>query len=540
VKESFSAWSKLVVEPMMLLDDDGAIVAANRPMEVLVGRSSGELVGAKAADLCVEGERVRAADYLASARRVTAPMPGRLTLATETGALEARCSASAMLTGSGRFIVVRFTLADEHDRFRLLNEKIDALTEEVKRRRAIEHELAGMYERAKREAERAEEASRIKDEFLATVSHELRTPLSAILGWASILRTDRRADPTIVDKAVEVIERNANSQLRIIEDILDVSRIVRGELRIETDAIELAPIGRDVVESLRPAADAKEIQLTLSSEGACRVVGDPDRLRQIVWNLLSNAVKFTGAGGRVVLGIEQVGPKVTISVSDTGRGIDPKFLPHVFERFRQADSSMTRTFGGLGLGLAIVRHLTEAHGGRVRAESDGLGKGANFVVELPVKTFAEHATTSSELLADTPVRTSHGVSGKSLSGLRVLVVEDEPDARELIQIVLADEGATVSIAASAETALKSIEPLGVDVLVSDIGLPTRDGYWLLEQVRRRFPRLPAIALTAFARREDARRAHAAGFDHHLGKPVDPKELVSVVASCRTRARAVTM
>ena len=391
--------------------------------------------------------------------------------------------------------------------------------------------------RAEQAARQADEASRLKEEFLATVSHELRTPLSAILGWATLLKSALKDDPATIGRGLDVIERNARSQLRIIEDILDVSRIIRGEIRIEIEPVDLDRIGRDVLESVRPSASAKDIELIHeSSDEPRRLVGDSERLRQILWNLLSNAVKFTKSGGKIWLSIAPVGGKMVLSVRDTGRGIDPGFVPHVFERFRQADGSTTRSSGGLGLGLAIVRHLAEMHGGTVTAASEGLDKGATFTVTLPVQAFSAPVGPAS-IAASGPAPAAPAALPLQgvLAGTRVLVVEDEEDARELIEILLSGAGAVVKTTSSAEDAMGELADFDPQVLVSDIGMPGRDGYWLVEAVRRRRPGLPTIALTAFSRSEDERRARTAGFDHHLGKPVDPDRLVEIVASYRSGA-----
>ncbi len=411
-----------------------------------------------------------------------------------------------------------------------------ALAEELGIRAAQAVRHARLYrssqvatERAEQALREAEEANRLKDEFLATVSHELRTPLSAILGWATLLRT--KDDAVSVAKGLNVIDRNARSQLRLVEDMLDVSRIERGQLRLETEALDLEPLARDVLESVRPAAVAKQIELEfVVTDGPCRLVGDPERLRQILWNLLSNGVKFTQPQGIVTLMLGQSGGKVVIAVRDTGRGIEPRFLPHAFERFRQADGSTTRSSGGLGLGLSIVRHLSEMHGGSVNAESQGAGQGSTFTVTLPVKAFTQplqgRALPESQD-ADATLRIApSGV----LAGTHILVVEDEDDARDLIHMLLAGEGAVVKAAASAVDALDALEGFEPEVLVSDVGMPERDGYWLAKQMHERRPSLPMVALTAYTRREDAERAHAAGFCHHVGKPVDPAELVEIVAS----------
>jgi PAS domain S-box-containing protein len=370
---------------------------------------------------------------------------------------------------------------------------------------------------------RAEEASRLKDEFLSTVSHELRTPLSAILGWASIL-VERRGDAASIQRGLEVIERNARSQLRIVEDILDVSRIVRGQLRIETEPLDLEVVVKDVVDSLEPAAAAKQVTIAFRPVlGVHRLIADRERLRQIVWNLVSNAVKFTPPGGQIEIVVRQTMGSLAVAIRDSGQGIAPEFLPYVFDRFRQADASTTRSKGGLGLGLAIVKHLVEMHGGSVAVESAGLGQGATFTVTLPVKPFT--ARIQPQPNED---RTATG----ALAGSKLLVVEDDPDSRELIEYVLAAEGARVRAVSSAEQALDALDTFEPDLVVSDIGMPGHDGYWLVEQLRKRRPTIQALALTAYARREDALRARRAGFDAHIGKPVDPSRLIQMIATIR--------
>ena len=401
------------------------------------------------------------------------------------------------------------------------------VTEQVLQRRHIE-ELAEREGGARRQAE---EASRLKDEFLTTVSHELRTPLSAILGWSAMLASEPRGDTSAVRKGIEVIERNARSQLRIIEDILDVSRIVRGQLRVETEPVDLATIVLDVLDSVKHAADAKSIRLELArSDSSHRLVADPERLRQIAWNLLSNAIKFTPEGGYVRVELGQVSGSLALRVVDSGQGIAPAFLPFVFDRFRQAEGSIRRSAGGLGLGLAIVRHLVEMHGGTVTAASAGLGHGASFTVLLPVKPFTAAVPTPVE---ETPKGATEAPAARSsLAGLRLLVVEDDCDSRELIELLLSAEGAVVETAGSAEEALEKIAAFRPDVLVSDIGMPGRDGYWLMSEVRKLLPTLPAVALTAYTRREDVENARRAGFDEHVGKPVDPGKLVRTIAGLR--------
>jgi CheY-like chemotaxis protein/nitrogen-specific signal transduction histidine kinase len=383
---------------------------------------------------------------------------------------------------------------------------------------------------AEETARRAEEANRLKDHFLATVSHELRTPLSSILGWTKLLQ-EGRCDPTFAAKGLDVIERNARAQQRIIDDMLDISRIIAGKLRIDTEPVDLPLLAHEVIESLRPSACTKDIALSLDAvSGHCRLAGDSTRLRQVLWNLLSNAIKFTPRDGRIVVSLDQHGDRVVVRVRDTGKGIEPSFLPHVFESFRQADTSTSRENGGLGLGLAIVRHITEMHGGAVAVESPGLGEGAVFSVTLPVRPFS--APIAPPASRDEISEARPRGRPKRLTNLCVLIVEDEADSRELIELLLASEGAQVRSAASAEQALALLDSVSPDVVLSDIGMPGRDGYWLAGQLRARRPDVAAIALTAFSGRDDIERAFSAGFDHHVAKPVDPELLVNALTTCR--------
>jgi PAS domain S-box-containing protein len=381
----------------------------------------------------------------------------------------------------------------------------------------------------------AEAANRMKDEFLATLSHELRTPLNAILGWARILRSGRVAAGDVED-GLAAIERNSTAQAQIIEDLLDISRIISGNFKLEVRRVDLPEIIDAAIAAVMPAATAKGIRIhKLLDSLAGPVSGDAARLQQVVWNLLSNAVKFTPRGGRVQLLLERVNSHVEVSIIDTGMGITPEFLPHVFDRFRQADSSTTRRHGGLGLGLAIVKQLVEMHGGTVRAKSPGEGRGATFTMTLPITVVhpeqPQHRPRpkaregSDELCQD-----------GALAGLRVLVLDDEPDARQLIDRVLSDCEAEVALASSVPEALALVERFGPEVILSDIGMPGQDGYDFIRQVRaRRHSReLPAAALTAFARAEDRKQALLAGFQTHVAKPVDPDELVAVVASLAGR------
>ncbi|MCA1580221.1 MAG: response regulator [Acidobacteria bacterium] len=381
----------------------------------------------------------------------------------------------------------------------------------------------------------AREANRIKDEFLTTLSHELRTPLSAIMGWTRTLRTGASADPVKIAHGLEVIERNVSAQTKLIDDLLDVSRIITGKLRLNVRPAALGPIIESALDAMRPAAEGKNIQITVEHRlpaGEDVLVGDPDRLQQVVWNLVSNAIKFTPAGGRVTVELVSREGEFEIVVSDTGRGISQEFLPRVFERFRQADSTTTRTQGGLGIGLAIARHLLELHGGTISAHSDGDGAGSRFNVVLPRVALGIHNAEARGSGETPPVRTSPEEIG-DIRGLSILVVEDEADGRELLVELLGAAGARVTEADSVRAALEIFANTPPDLLVSDIGMPGEDGYALMRAVRA-LPvesggAVPALAVTAYAREEDRLRALSSGFQGHVAKPIDPDELVRQIA-----------
>jgi len=395
-----------------------------------------------------------------------------------------------------------------------------ALAEELASVAALAVENARLYREA-------QNANRSKDEFLATVSHELRTPLNAMLGWAHLLRTSKMSEDKR-EHALETIERNARAQAQLIDDLLDVSRIISGNLRLELRTLDLAKIIEASLDAVRLAADSKGVRLQfLLDEDARQATGDPDRLQQVVWNLLSNAVKFTDKGGLVTARLLRADSQAEISVTDTGHGIDPAFLPHIFERFKQANATTTRSHGGLGLGLAIVKHLVELHGGTVSAASAGQRQGSSFRVRLPLSAVQLQGI-------EPQVTETSRIVAPSLRGVRVLVVDDEPDARVLLVAVLEGHGAQVKAVGSAAEALREIESDAPDVLVSDIGMPSEDGYSLIRKVRtglKKSPKvLPAAALTAYARMEDRSRALMAGFQSHITKPIDPDELLVVVAT----------
>ncbi len=402
------------------------------------------------------------------------------------------------------------------------------LKREIRVREWAEQERARLLVLEQQARRQAEEANRTKDEFLATLSHELRTPLNAILGWVQVLRSGK-LDPAAAARALETIERNARVQAQLIADLLDVSRIITGKLRLDFKPVDLRRIIDAALDSVRPAADAKGILLDISvAPLASPVLGDADRLQQVIWNLLSNSIKFTPRGGRVEVRLREADANAVIQVSDTGIGIRPDFLPYVFDRFRQAEGSITRTHGGLGLGLSIVRHLIELHGGTAEVASEGEGEGATFRVRLPLRA---------ELVEDPLDSTAVGQSLFSrpdlLSGVRVVVVEDEADTRELLVMALQQCGAEVAAFSSAREALAAFDRAVPDVLLSDIGMPVQDGYELIHTPRSREAarggNVPAAALTAYARAEDRLRALEAGFQTHIPKPVDPSELISTVA-----------
>lgn len=431
---------------------------------------------------------------------------------TSEGVLIGTIILSLIFVGAAALISRRFD-----ERRRQLEREI------AERRRAEEYREALLVSERAARAE-AERATRLKDEFVATLSHELRTPLNAIVGWASILRSDRRT--ASVAQGMEVIERNAKAQAQMIEDLLDMSRIVSGKLRIDLQLIDPTAVLKAAVASIRPSADLKEIALHAVIEPVGPIDSDAGRLQQIIWNLLTNAIKFTPRNGTVRVGLRQIDGQVEIEVSDTGQGIRPEFLPYVFDRFRQADASTTRRHGGLGLGLSIVKSLVEMHRGSVEARSDGDGLGAAFTVRLPLARPQPGALFKAERLGQPAELT--------LQGLRVLVVDDEPDARALARRVLEESGAHVVTVASA---LEALAVVGGDtvpsVVVSDIGMPDQDGYDLIRKMRAlpgHAGRVPAVALTALARAEDRQRALLEGYQTHVSKPVDPVELVAVIAS----------
>ena len=507
---------------IFMLDTEGRVTSWNSGAEQMLGYTVDEVLGQPAARFFVKGDDV-----------------------LEREMQEAQATGRATSTGwrvrkdAGHRYVEGLLNAVRDDDGRLLG--YAKLMKDVtdKRRAEAEREHLLLSERAARSE--AERASRMKDEFLATLGHELRTPLNAILGWSQVLRCLPGANPEI-DDGLKVIERNARAQAQIIEDLLDMSSIISGKVRLDMQKVELASIVTAAINGVRPAAAAKGIHLVERIQPLARPVsGDPNRLQQVFWNLLTNAVKFTPEGGQVAVTLERKGTHAAVCVADNGSGIDDAFLPHVFERFRQADASASRRHGGLGLGLSIVKQLVELHGGVVSAASDGKDKGSRFTVELPLAAVDTYAVEAAAGREPRPSALSSDIAAPlpraNLKGVRVLVVDDEPDARDLVERLLTECAAIVTTAASASEALQQVTREKPDVLVSDIGMPEEDGYTLMRWIRKLDGDrgdIPAIAFTAYARAEDRTKAMQAGYQLHLAKPVEPAKLIAMVAKLAKR------
>jgi PAS domain S-box-containing protein len=508
---------------IFMIDTEGRVASWNSGAQHLLGYSTQEIVGEPAARLFAHEDSV---------------------LAREMD--EARSTGRASSTGwrlrkDGTQLFVEGALTAVRDeRGQLLG--YSKLMKDITDKRRIEAEREQLLQSERAARSEAERSGRMKDEFLATLSHELRTPLSAILGWSQVLGQVNGANSEIRE-GLKVIERNARSQAQIIEDLLDMSAIVSGKVRLEIKTVDLASVLEASINAVRPAAVARGVELRTAIERrGTSVSGDANRLQQVFWNLLTNAVKFTPKGGRVSATLAQTNSHFEVVVADSGEGIDGAFLPHVFERFRQADASASRRHGGLGLGLSIAKQLVELHGGSVNAASDGPGKGSTFTVVLPVMASRESAADANESDAELPTRTAaHEDEAPTpyvdLGGVKVLVVDDEPDGRSLIERLLRDCDATVTTAASAREAMERVVREKPDVLLSDIGMPAEDGYALIRRVRALGGdkgRIPAIAVTAYARADDRTKALHAGYQMHLAKPVEPAKLVAMVASLVNR------
>ncbi len=531
-------------EPSLLVRGTGEIVNANSAVGELTGLSPASLAGKPMADLVTEGA-VRLSEYLRLCSRSRQLLPGAFNWKRlNEPPIDVRCDGTVLIPASPDESALLFircrSKAEAIDQFVLLNQKIAALSHEIIERKKIQLQRDELFESEKAARLDAEKNSRMKDEFLATLSHELRTPLNAIMGWSQILKNDRDAES--IDQGLAVIERNARAQTQLIEDLLDMSRIISGKIRLDVQLVDLATVVEAAIQTVQPAADAKAIRLQPTLDRMTNPVkGDPNRLQQIVWNLVSNAIKFTPKGGRVQVLLERVNSHVEISISDTGEGISPEFLPHVFDRFRQADESTTRRHGGLGLGLSIVKQLTELHGGSVRAKSPGEGQGSTFIIMLPVLVLHAEPESHRKAAPEHPAQRREDrdlCNAVSLKGVSVLVVDDEPDARDLVQRFLESCEATVIVAGSATEGLEAVMRHRPHAIISDIGMPGADGYEFIRRVRSlpkdEGARTPALALTAFARAEDRTRAMHAGFNLHLSKPIDGNELVAIVGSLSGR------
>ena len=439
-------------------------------------------------------------------------------------------------------------LANADDRLRAiihLQQKARSLEAEIAERKQAEERLHVSLMQEQMARAEAENANRMKDEFLATVSHELRTPLTAIMGWSHMLRKGK-LDETTLARAVETIDRNAKSQAQLVEDILDVSRMIMGKLRLNIGPVDLASVINAAIDSVQLAADSKGIELKVTLDPSARhTLGDSSRLQQVVWNLLSNAIKFTPSGGRIEVSLERANGQLQIRVSDSGCGISTDFLPFVFDRFRQADGTPTRTHGGLGLGLAIVRHLVELHGGTVHADSSGEEKGATFTISLPPATDQKRAKgrkrETATLLAAKAINDEAPLL-PSLEGMKLLVVDDDQDTLQILSLMLEDQKARVQAASSVAEALEVLQWYEPDVLVSDLGMPGEDGYALIEKLRaldvKSGKHTPAVALTSYVRVADRTRALSAGFNMFVPKPIEPSELITAIANLAEAAEPV--
>jgi len=515
-------------DAVIATDTDGKINFINPTAEALTGWTATEAVGKPLEEVfCIVGEETNETvenPFFSIKRKGLAVGLANHTalVARDGGKIPIENSGSPIKDTNGEIVGVVIVFHD------------------VSQRRQAEREREQLLKSEQAARAEAETASRLKDDFLATVSHELRSPLSAILGWSAMLNKGKLEEAT-VRNALGIIERNARAQAAIVNDILDVSRIITGKLHIDSHPVEIDLLIGEAVETLRPAAIAKSITLSVALDNDIEgsIVGDSNRLRQVVWNLISNAIKFTPENGRVEISLEQVGSHAEIKVSDNGAGIDEHFLPFAFERFRQSDSSMTRAQGGLGLGLSIVRHLVELHGGMVTAQSTGAGCGATFIVRLPLSEKGDDLIIpTSSFAAETAVSKEVLIDAMDIRGLRVLIVDDDTDTLEVLRVVLKQYGAQVRIAVSTADALEVFHEWKPDVLISDLGMPAEDGYALIGKIRALPPEqgggIPAAALTAYVSEKDRLKSLSSGYQIHIAKPVDPTTIAAAVAEIKSK------
>jgi signal transduction histidine kinase/ActR/RegA family two-component response regulator len=514
--------------------------AKEKPHDQLLSELRAELVSSQAALQAAQSEFLVSQKKLQDTVRDLAAKQQELHLAqTDLTMLRADLAASQAMLQAAQTELVSSLATPQSAQAELASsqDNLKVAEDELTKLRAVSHDAleVGQTERTRR-AE-SERLGRIKDEFLANLSHEIRTPLNAILGWSQLLEPGVTTEAELVE-GLQVITRNARTQARLVDDLLDMSRIISGKMRLDVQRVDLPAVILAAIESVTPAAQAKGIELQKVIDPiAGPVTGDPNRLQQVVWNLLSNAIKFTPKGGTVQVVVERSNSHVEVSVSDTGKGIVAEFLPHVFERFSQADNSIKKGYAGLGLGLAIVKSLAELHGGSVRVKSGGEGKGTTFIVSLPVSVV--HTLDTSENLQHTTVESREALLHTAdLKGIKVMVVDDEVDAIGLVKRMMEKCGAMVTASTSGAECLDGISTLRPDVVILDIGMSDMDGYTLIGKLRALSPeqggRTPAVALTAFARSEDRRQAMLAGFDVHVAKPVEPSELVAVVSRLARR------
>jgi PAS domain S-box-containing protein len=509
---------------------DGTIVYCNQSFAELLGIALERLLGTAISCYVADEDAATFSEVFEAGKKESSK--GEIRLKSSTGVL-VPVSISTSPQQMDQLPAVCFVVTDltEHKH----NEEL-RISEQLAKALHEQSELSLAREQEARSE--AENANRVKDEFLATVSHELRNPLNAILGWAGILRS-RETKKEQADHGLQVIERNAKVQLKLIEDLLDVSRIESGKLAFSFDQVDVVTIIESAMEAARPAAAEKQIQISFNARNSCALVlGDAGRLQQVVGNLLSNAIKFTPAGGTVKVELDIQLGNAAITVADSGEGISAEFLPFVFDRFRQADGSTKRLQGGLGLGLSVVRHLVELHGGNVIAASPGMGRGATFTISLPLSTVQEDLRAGVATDSVEPVAAGDDYKGPLLNGIKVLVLDDDSDAREFLQILLSENGAHVRAVATASEAYREVQGDVPDILICDIGLPNEDGYEFIRRIRSlkesSSANIPALALTAYALPNDRTKALVAGYHDHLTKPVEPAELLNSVASIARR------